>query len=29
MDEGRRMVYLRIYSGVLRVGAEVYNTTRT
>ncbi len=28
VDEGRRMVYLRIYSGVLRVGAEVYNTTR-
>lgn len=28
MDEGRRMVYLRVYSGVLEVGAEVYNTTR-
>lgn len=28
MDEGRRMVYLRIYSGVLQVGGEVYNTTR-
>jgi elongation factor G len=28
MDEGRRMVYLRIYSGVLDVGKEVYNTTR-
>jgi len=28
IDEGRRMVYLRIYSGVLRVGDEVYNTTR-
>ncbi|MCU0576216.1 MAG: elongation factor G [Desulfobacterota bacterium] len=28
VDEGRRMVYLRIYSGVLNVGDEVYNTTR-
>ncbi|MGC9325324.1 MAG: elongation factor G [Desulfomonilia bacterium] len=28
VDEGRRMVYLRIYSGVLRVGEEVYNVTR-
>ncbi|MCE5274942.1 MAG: elongation factor G [Syntrophaceae bacterium] len=28
MDEGRRMVYLRIYSGSLDVGADVYNTTR-
>jgi elongation factor G len=28
MDEGRRMVYLRIYSGMLHVGDEVYNTTR-
>ncbi|MDT8271980.1 MAG: elongation factor G [Desulfomonilia bacterium] len=28
VDEGRRMVYLRIYSGKLRVGDEVFNTTR-
>jgi elongation factor G len=28
MDEGRRMVYLRIYSGTLSVGDEVYNSTR-
>jgi elongation factor G len=28
MDEGRRMVYLRMYSGTLDVGDEVYNTTR-
>jgi elongation factor G len=28
MDEGRRMVYLRIYSGMLKVGDEVQNTTR-
>ena len=25
MDEGRKLVYIRIYSGVLRVGTEVYN----
>ena len=25
MDEGRKMTYLRIYSGVLKVGSEVYN----
>lgn len=25
MDEGRKLVYLRIYSGVLHVGEEVYN----
>jgi elongation factor G len=25
MDEGRKLVYLRIYSGVLRVGTEAYN----
>jgi len=25
MEEGRKMVYLRIYSGILKVGAEVYN----
>jgi elongation factor G len=25
MDEGRKMVYIRIYSGILKVGAEVYN----
>jgi elongation factor G len=28
MDEGRRMVYMRIYSGTLRVGEDVFNTTR-
>ncbi len=25
MDEGRKLVYLRIYSGILKVGDEVYN----
>jgi elongation factor G len=25
MDEGRKLIYLRIYSGVLKVGTEVYN----
>ncbi len=25
MDEGRKLVYVRIYAGVLKVGAEVYN----
>jgi elongation factor G len=25
MEEGRKMVYLRIYSGILKVGMEVYN----
>ncbi len=25
MDEGRKLIYLRIYSGVLKVGMEVYN----
>ncbi len=25
MDEGRKLVYLRIYSGILKVGKEVYN----
>jgi len=25
MDQGRKLVYLRIYSGVLKVGREVYN----
>lgn len=28
MDEGRRMVYMRVYSGTLGVGDDVYNTTR-
>ena len=28
MDEGRRLVYLRIYAGTLAVGQEVFNTTR-
>ena len=27
-DEGRRMIYLRLYSGTLHVGDEVFNTTR-
>jgi len=26
MDEGRKLVYIRIYSGVLKVGKEVYNS---
>jgi elongation factor G len=26
MDEGRKLVYIRIYSGVLKVGIEVYNS---
>jgi elongation factor G len=25
IDEGRKLVYLRIYSGILKVGTEVYN----
>jgi elongation factor G len=25
MDEGRKLVYIRIYSGMLKVGGEVYN----
>ena len=25
IDEGRKLVYIRIYSGVLKVGTEVYN----
>ena len=25
MDEGRKLVYVRIYSGVLKVGTEIYN----
>jgi len=28
MDEGRRMVYLRLYSGIMNVGDEVFNTSR-
>lgn len=28
MDQGRRMTYLRIYSGVVRQGSVVYNSTR-
>ena len=28
MDDGRRLVYLRIYSGVLRVGEDVLNASR-
>ena len=26
MEEGRKMVYIRIYSGILKVGKEVYNS---
>lgn len=25
MDEGRKLIYIRVYSGVLKVGKEVYN----
>jgi elongation factor G len=25
MDEGRKLIYIRIYSGVLKVGTEIYN----
>jgi elongation factor G len=25
MDEGRKLIYIRIYSGVLKVGKEIYN----
>src|SRR5512143_2532293 len=25
MDEGRKLIYIRIYSGILKVGTEVYN----
>lgn len=28
IDEGRRMIYLRLYSGSIHVGDEVFNTTR-
>ncbi len=28
MDEGRKLTYLRVYSGVLRVGAEVLNVSK-
>ena len=28
MDQGRRMTYLRIYSGIMRQGSIVYNSTR-
>ncbi len=28
MDQGRKLTYLRIYSGVLRVGADVYNVSK-
>jgi elongation factor G len=28
MDQGRRMTYLRVYSGVMRQGSVVYNSTR-
>jgi elongation factor G len=28
MEEGRKLTYLRVYSGALKVGQEVYNTTK-
>lgn len=28
MDQGRKMVYLRVYSGSLRTGQEVFNSTK-
>jgi elongation factor G len=28
MDEGRKLTYVRVYSGVLKTGEEVYNSTR-
>ena len=28
MDQGRKMTYLRIYSGAMRQGSTIYNTTR-
>ena len=28
MDQGRRMTYLRIYSGILRQGSLIYNSTK-
>jgi len=28
MDQGRRMTYLRIYSGIMRQGSTVYNSTK-
>jgi elongation factor G len=28
MDEGRKMTYLRVYSGKLRAGGEVYNSSK-
>lgn len=28
MDEGRKLTYMRIYSGTMHVGDEVYNSTR-
>ncbi len=28
MDEGRKLTYLRVYSGILKTGEEVYNATR-
>lgn len=28
MDQGRKLVYLRIYSGKLKAGADVYNATK-
>ncbi len=28
MDEGRKLVYVRVYAGVLKAGSEVYNVTK-
>lgn len=28
MDEGRKLTYVRIYSGVMEVGAEIYNASK-
>jgi elongation factor G len=28
MDQGRRMTYLRVYSGIMRQGAVIYNSTK-
>ncbi len=28
MDEGRKLTYIRVYSGILKTGEEVYNATR-
>ena len=28
MDQGRKLVYVRVYSGTLKAGAEVYNVAK-